>query len=248
MAKQKMTKEDFETYLYLMEKIFPIDASKKSILKTKKLIEDYYVTVLDGESNNFRKTIDRNLKYIEAIRNSTVEKAYNPDVESLKVFVSYHIDQEDGTISFRDFGEKYRKDIKAYILKNPPKDAIVEMVFPKLPEKLLGIEKRISKIEQFIDANDGFIENLLSTQHNVKSIKTQYSNEKLSLDFLNFLQRELLETMKQYKRAKVLYKNLGSFGLFIIPVKYALFDDQIILGSFFDEDLLMDDEVLDDLL
>lgn len=248
MGKQKMTKEDFETYLYLMDTIFPVDASKKSILKTKKLIEDYYVTMLDGESNNFRKTIDRNLKYIEAIRNGALEKAYNPDVETLKVFVSYHINDEEGAISFRDFGEKFNEDIKAYILKNPPSEAIMEVVFPKLPEKLLGIEKRISKIEQFIDANDGFIENLLSNQHNVKSIKAQYSNEKLSLDFLNFLQRELLETMKQYKRAKFLYKNLGSFGLFVIPVKYALFDDQVILDSFFDEDLLMDDEVLDDLL
>jgi len=248
MAKEKMTKEDFDTYLYLMEKIFPLDATKKTILKTKKLIEDYYVTVLDGKSNNFRKTIDRNLNYIEAIRNGTLEKAYNPDAESLKVFVGYLLNKNESLISFYDFGRQFKKEVQAYVLDNPPGVVVLEIVFPKLPEKLLGIEKRISKIENFIDSNDGFIDDLLSNHHNVKSLKTKYSNEKLSLDFLNFLQQELLETKKQYHRAKVLYRSLGSLGLFLVPVKYALSDERVILEGFFDEDFLVDDSVLDDLL
>lgn len=252
-----MTKEDFEAYLYLFEKIFPKKATETTILKTKKFLEEYYDSELEGKSYNFRKTIDRNLNYVKDIRNATVEKVYNPKPDSLNVFVNYYLaksssdllkDRGVTEVSLAEFREEFKEEIRAYTRENPLSEEVLDILFAKLPEKLVGIENRISKIEDFIASKDGFIENLFSKPENLGDLGATYSSQKLSLDFLNFLQHELLETKKQYQRAKLLYKNLGSFGLFLIPLKYAIDEERNILKDFFGEELGLNDDLWDDII
>ncbi|WP_149274937.1 hypothetical protein [Pareuzebyella sediminis] len=231
-----------------MEKIFPPGASPKRNLKTKKLLEDYYAQHdQEASGKDFRKTIDRNLNYVEAIRIGSVKQIYSPKPGSLQGFIAYcnAKDLSERPISLDDLTGK-SNSIGDYTLQEPPTEAVMERLFPKLPEKLEGIENRISRIEQFIANNDSFVEKLLNKQNDASNPTTAYTDQKLSLDFLNFLQQELLETKKQYQRAKFLYRNLGAVGLFLVPLKYALSDDASILGGMLEAYPDFDDDFWDD--
>lgn len=244
-----MTKDSFIAYLYLMEKIFPPGASQKTHLKTKKLLEMHFAQhESEASGKDFRKTIDRNLNYVAAIRKGSVKRVYSPKPGSLRGFIEYHNAKglSERPISLDELTGK-SNSIGDYALQEPPTEEVMERLFPKLPEKLEGIENRISRIEQFIANNDSFVEKLLSKQNDASNPTTAYKDQKLSLDFLNFLQQELLETKKQYQRAKFLYRNLGAVGLFLIPVKYALSDDASLFGEMFEAYPDFDDDLWDDL-
>ncbi len=244
-----MTKDNLVAYLYLMEQIFPQGFDSDAVLREKHRLEAYFTKHFSkGEGKSFRKTIDRNLKYVEEIRRGEVPKKYSPKPDSLKVFIGFHLKLTENVISLDEFEEENKVKFKEYLKENSSVNKVLEQLYLKYPEKLTGIENRISKIENFIKSNDGFMDKLLSKNKDLRSLNETYGDQKLALDFLNFLQKELLETRRQYNRAKLAYQNLGSFGLFFIPIKYALSDEQVILKEFFNEELALDDDILDDLL
>ena len=247
MPRKEMTKSTFAAYLYLMQNVFPSDANGKRILVIKDLLVKFYFSEYNGKRKHPRKNIDRNWDALKGIRNGSLKVRYFPSKETLRFFVAYVLQDPKGEITFEEYSERYKEDIHAYFEDNAPSPKVVDLFIPRLPEKLVGIENRISKIEEFIESKDELIDRLLTNSSNSKNFNEIYGNQKIALDFLNYLQQQLFETKQQYKWAKLAYRNLGSFGLFFIPLKYALFDEQLIIDDFFNEGLFTGEDVFEDL-
>ena len=129
-----------------MSQIFP-EEEKSLLLKHRRKVSSFYSSYFTDpdESPDFGKTINRNLKFVEAIRNKTVKRMYNPSEGTLKVFVAYYKNEPETSLEFKDFISEHEIDISDYISKHPVHDKVYKALFPKLPEKLIGIEKRILK-------------------------------------------------------------------------------------------------------
>lgn len=249
MAKQKLTQHRFATFLYLMETIFPESSSVNKISNIKNDLEEYYFKYY-GKSTYFRKSINRIADLVKDIRNNTLNDNYFPDDKTLNVFVSYCSEKpsEPNTLDFKTFAKKYESEIEAFYEEHTPSQVVLQIYFPEPHEKLKGIESRIDKLEKFLKSKDAMLDELFQKNKSYQSITQAFGNEKVALGFLHYLQEELIETRKKYKQAKKLYGALGSFGLFFIPVKYALFEEQEIVDDFLESTLLDDGDVLEDLV
>ena len=252
MAKQKLTTHRLAAFLYLMENVFPKASSANKISNIKNDLEKYYVFKHKGDSLYFRKSINRIWNLVKDIRNGTLGEDYFPTDQTLNVFVSYCSDKlsEDETLTFKTYSDKYKTEIESFYKnkENTPSDAVLKVLFSESHEKLEGIENRISKLEMFIKSKDAMLDELFQKNKSYHSITQAFGNEKVALGFLHYLQEELIETRKKYKQAKKLYRSLGSFGLFFIPIKYALFEEQEIVDDFLETALLDNGDILEDLV
>ncbi|WP_350284831.1 hypothetical protein [uncultured Croceitalea sp.] len=250
MPNQEITTKDLATYMYIMAKIFPEDYDVDDLLTRKKNLEHFYIDNFNNETKklkSFRKTITRNYNTIRDIRNGSIKKRYYPNKRTLEIFLGF-LYGNPSDVSYVDYVKDHTEEIDVFFEKSKPTDEVLHLFIPKLPEKLEGIENRILKIEEFIASKDNLIEDLLKRNSKLKSFEENYGNQKMGLDFLNYLQKQLNETKREYKWAKQVYRNMGSFGLFFIPLKYAFFDEEDLLEDFLEETYTFnDDGFLDDL-
>lgn len=246
MTNETITKEDFSTYLFLMSKVFPESSDSRGILRIKNDLEKNYYPKHYKDGNFSRKTIDRNWNLLVGVRNnSTSIKKYLPKVSSVEVFLSYYL-KNGKKDSLANFKIKNKEEIELYYLNHKPLPETLEQIFPTLPKEIIAIEERLNKVEELIHNYSEKIKERLSVTEaeKLKSYAEMYGEDKVALEFFNFLEADLKHTKTRLKRAQYLYNNFGVIGLFFIAKPKAINLDTAIWSNFnthFNDLILLDE-------
>ncbi|PCJ91960.1 MAG: hypothetical protein COA50_16050 [Flavobacteriaceae bacterium] len=241
MALTKLTEEYLPTFIYIMD-----------LIRNEEAYPDYKKIAKEGVGQDIEmspRTIRRAFILREELGKSYLEKAiYIPTIKTLNALTAYYFDDTD--VRFLAISTTHEKEIKLYFLKNKPLKSVVNEVFDSKVDKISLIKEQKRGIQDVLEelkekSLEDFIGNIINER--ILAIKKKNNDDVLKEELIKYFEERIAVLEGKQKKASLLFRFLGSLGLFFINITALDDSREAYINDFLDdkEGLLDDDELMD---
>ncbi|NAS14331.1 hypothetical protein [Poritiphilus flavus] len=242
MANSTLSEEYLPAFMYLVDLIVAEEAQV-----------DYDTIAVEGVEERQdidARTIKRAFELREALRKEALTgKVYRPSFKTLNALTFYYFEGKEKL--FAEFARKHSKNIEEHFYRHRPSDAVVSTLFESSQNKIQRLKTQKTELEKLLQELDGkslgeFLGELVDDR--LASFYKRSEAEGLKTELESYIDQQIKRVIQKEKRASILFRFFGSFGLLLVGVDQIQDMKRRILEDFTEEQEALlddDDELLD---
>lgn len=251
-----LTKEHVPAFIYLTDQIIAYDFESENAEVT-----DIYSIIADngpGANNGSisARTISRAFNLRKNLRHGkiVVNNFSKPHIRTLNTLTLFYFDGEHPT-RFKIFEKSFKEDIAKYYEDNRPSDEIIALIFEKKTEKQELFDRKQEDLEDLLDkvvgsTIDNLKKELSESKERFEAFQKKTNDDiKLQNGLIAHLKTEIEKMQSKRKRAALVYRFFGSFGLFFVQTDYKEISIDNVLDDYLDDfEGIEQEDILDDVI
>lgn len=251
-----LTKEHLPAFIYLTDQIIAYDFESKDAE-----VDNIYSMIADsgpGANNGSisSRSISRAFNLRKNLRRGKiVAKDFSrPHIRTLNTLTLFHYEGEHPT-RFKIFEKTYKEDISRYYEANRPSEEIVALIFKKRPEKQELFARKQEDLEDLLarvveSTIDDLKKELSESKERFEAFQRKTNDDiKVQNGLIAHLKIEIKKMQSKRKRAALIYRFFGSFGLFLVQTDYRDIRIDDVFDDYLDDfDGIEEEDILDDII
>ncbi|WP_089894458.1 hypothetical protein [Kriegella aquimaris] len=244
MSKWKFSRAHIPAFIYLMDQVLKDDVYKED--------DNIYLKIategtLDRETIH-QRTIQRAFDLREQLKQQTqltIKEVHKPTLKTLNVITNYYFEGKPST--FLKFEKENKVEIVAHYSLVEQSDKILDIVFEQVPSKIELIQEHISALEGLLEElKEGSLESFVNTvtEKRLAGMVENQGAEAMRTELEEFIRARIKASEEKMRRASLLYRFLGGFGLLFVAAPNFLDFKGMLIDDFMDDN----DDVPDDLV